>query len=133
VSTRTLSWSAPWVEPAIWLVALACLALTVTFSILRPPQPPAVVPASDKFLHFGAYFTTTLAFLLASVWRPGRGAGRWPKAGFAIVAAAIVLGVAMELVQSTIGRDAEVLDVVADAAGALAACAAWTLVRRKFS
>jgi VanZ family protein len=39
----------------------------------------------------------------------------------------------MELVQSTIGRDAEVLDVVADAIGALAAFAVWSAYRARSS
>jgi VanZ family protein len=91
------------------------------------------VPQSDKVLHFGAYFVTTLGFLLAVAWRPVRGAGRRPKAGWGIVVVAVALGVAMELLQSRIGRDAEVLDVVADAIGALAAFAVWAAIRARSS
>ena len=71
--------------------------------------------------HALAYFVTTLLVLLAAVWRPGRGEGvlwRWRGGsswGWSLA------GGAVEVVQSSVGRDGELADwlaeIVAVAAG----------------
>jgi VanZ family protein len=86
------------------------------------PHPPDVLPgASDKLLHFIAYFglaaLATLAF-------------RKPRVVLIAVISLIALGGALEILQSFTGRDAEWLDEVANTAGALlGALAAFGFLR----
>jgi hypothetical protein len=88
----------------------------------------------DKLLHFGAYAATTGAFLLAAVWRPGRGDGLVPRAAPALVAVAIVVAAGLEVAQTTLvaDRTADGLDAVAGSLGAALALVCWTALRRAF-
>jgi VanZ family protein len=84
------------------------------------PHPPAL-DASDKFLHFLAYFG--LAGLASTALRHRR----------AVILAAlglIALGGALEILQMFTGRDAEVLDAVANAIGVLSGTCAGLLFLR---
>jgi VanZ family protein len=85
----------------------------------------------DKLLHFGAYAATTGTFLLAAVWRPGRGPGGFPRSAPLIVGAAIVLSGLIELAQGAFtSRTADAWDAVASILGAAVAWAAWRVVAR---
>lgn len=85
---------------------------------------------SDKVFHGTLYAATVLAYLLAAVWRPGRGEGRFPWTVPWILAGALAAGIGMELLQGAFfGRDAEIGDAVADAVGELAGFVSWMLVR----
>jgi VanZ family protein len=102
------------------------------FSLGPPPAELNAFSLSDKLLHFGAYATTTGAFLLAAVWRPGRGDGAFPRTAPLLVAAAIAIAAALEVAQGTLvsDRSADILDAVAGSLGAAVALAGWAALRR---
>ena len=64
--------------------------------------------------HGLAYFVTSLLLLLAAVWRPGRGDGPFARWGVWVVGALIAAGAGIEVLQSLIGRDAELGDWIAE-------------------
>jgi VanZ family protein len=73
------------------------------------PHPPAIA-ASDKLLHFLAYFGLS-GLATAAMGRV--------RSALVIVLVLIALGGALEIAQSFTGRDAEWLDEAANAAGAI--------------
>ena len=79
--------------------------------------------------HAFAYFVTSLLLLLAAVWRPGRGDGVLAPWTWWVLGAMVLAGGAVEIVQSFVGREAELADWVAEivavvaAAGVLPCCA----------
>ena len=84
----------------------------------------------DKGLHALSYFATVLSLLFAAVWRPGRGEGPLPRALGWIVAVAIGGGIAVEVLQASIGRTPEVADVVAETLGSMLAVLVHQVIRR---
>ena len=79
-------------DRALWALTLACAATTIWFSFGAPPPGVDLFPSADKVGHAIAYFATTLSFLFAAVWRPGRGPGRFPRLGMWFPVAAIAGG-----------------------------------------
>jgi hypothetical protein len=121
------------VDAALWTVLIASTLLTLFWAL--GPQPPGgnLFPRADKVLHalaFGVIFAT---FILAAVWRPGRGWGRFPSSAIPFGAGLLALGVVIELLQGELlGRDADLFDVVAEVVGMAAAAASvralgWTV------
>jgi VanZ family protein len=103
-------------------MAVGCLFLVGLFSLVDSPPGGTPFPNADKVEHAFAYFATTLLFLLAGVWRPGRGAGRFAWALPWIVGGAIAVGGLVEIAQAfTATRQPDVLDWAADSAGVLLA------------
>jgi len=117
------------VEAAFWIAAFGTLVLTFVFSLGPAPSALNGFPIADKIFHASAYGAITLTWLLAAVWRPGRGGGVIAGDALGVVVAAILLGSAVEVAQHFVYRDAQVLDAVADAVGAAAGLAVWGLVR----
>ena len=73
---------------------------------------------------------TALLILLAAVWRPGRGDGVLARWQWWVVAAMVLAGGAIEIIQSFVGREAELADWVAEiVAVALATGVLWVLRR----
>jgi VanZ family protein len=106
----------------LWVLTALSAALTLVFSFGLDPPRVGGFRHADKVWHGLAYFTTTLLFLLAAVWRPGRGAGAFPRAGIVFALLGSAAGGVVEIAQgSTATRDPEVLDWVADVLGILAA------------
>lgn len=101
---------------------LVVALLAHLYGLYKPAEPGASewFSNSDKLLHFlGFAVPTTLAVLLARHW--------WPAVVFAAHA------VVSELIQAWLlpGRDGDVLDVLADLTGVLAALGfCWWLQRR---
>ena len=119
------------VDLVLWVVAWLLVAGVVWSFLGPPPSALADLSFGDKILHFGAYASTTAMFLLAAVWRPGRGRGGFPRSAPLIVGSAILLSGVIELAQGAFtSRTAEPLDAVAGVVGAIAAWAAWRLVER---
>jgi hypothetical protein len=120
------------VDLALWVAAWLLLAGVAWFSLGPPPAELNAFSLSDKVLHLGAYALTTGVFLLAAVWRPGRGDGAFPRAAPLLVASAIALTAALEVAQGTLvaDRTADVLDAAAGSLGVLFAFAAWAALRR---
>jgi VanZ family protein len=114
----------------LWLIAWGCVFLDPVVSLLPKPTQVAALTLPDKLLHFFAYMTMTTTFLLAGVWRPGKGNGKWPEAAATITIAAAAYGGLMELLQGLVGRDAQILDEVANVLGCFAGLMLWlSLVR----
>jgi hypothetical protein len=122
------------VDGALWLAWMACFGATLYFSFWADPFGGAFHGA-DKVGHAVAYFATTISFLLVAVWRPGRGLGRWPQAGVWFPVAAVIAGIAVEIMQATLTatRTAEVGDVVAEVVGSGLAFIVHALTRWSFA
>ena len=88
------------------------------------PQPPGarLFPRADKVLHAIAFATILGTFLLAGVWRPGRGWGRFAGAVAPALVVMLASGIVIEIVQGELfGRDADILDILAEIVGMIAA------------
>lgn len=118
------------VDAALWWVSLGLLAATFLLSL--GPAPPGLKAffASDKVIHAAGYAALTGSWLLAAVWRPGRGDGPFPRAARIVVFGAIVLGAAIEVAQHFVDRTADPFDALADAGGALLTLWLWGVLKR---
>jgi VanZ family protein len=102
----------------LWVLTALSAGLTLVFSIGLVPPGVDGFRHADKMWHGLAYFTTSLLFLLAAVWRPGRGAGPFPHAGTVFALLGIAAGGVVEIAQGfTARREPELLDWVAEAVG----------------
>jgi len=91
--------------------------MLVVWGELKPSTHPLEFTLWDKLLHFTAYFG--LAAMATMALRPSR------KAAWAVLAL-IVFGGVMEIVQGMVGRDADILDELANSLGAISGGAvAW--------
>jgi hypothetical protein len=105
--------------------------LVAVFSLAAVPPGAQLFENADKVLHGVAYAGTSFLFLLAAVWRPGRGEGPFPWATTWIVLVAGVTGFAIEIVQGHAGRQRSGLDFLADVIGVLVALGVWDAMRRR--
>jgi VanZ family protein len=123
------------IDVLLWAMAALSAALTLWLSLGPVPTGVGAFPGGDKGSHGVAYFVTTLLLLFAAVWRPGRGPGPLAGLGRGLVAAIVLWGLSVELLQTalTTRRQAELTDWLADAAGALAAALVHGGVRRVVS
>lgn len=115
----------------LWSAAFGCLALVGVLSLAAIPPGAGAFENADKIYHACLYAGTSFLFLLAAVWRPGRGDGRYPWAARWLVLAACVAGFAIEGLQGLIGRQRSLLDGLADVTGVLLALRVWLALRRK--
>jgi VanZ family protein len=116
----------------LWVLTALSAGLTLVFSIgLRPPGVDGFRHA-DKMWHGLAYFTTSLLFLFAAVWRPGRGAGPFPHGGIVFALLGSAAGGVVEVVQGfTATRDPSLIDWVAEVVGILAALGVVVALRAR--
>lgn len=115
---------------ALWILGAVLSALLLFYSFVRAPALATAFPEADKLWHCLAFASTITVYLLAAVWRPGRGEGAFPRAAPVIVAAAVATAVLIEILQGAFfHRDAQVLDAVAGSVGTLAAFGAWIGLR----
>ncbi len=119
------------VDAGLWAVSVALLLATFVLSL--GPAPPGLNAffASDKLIHAAGYAALTASWLLAAVWRPGRGDGPFPQAVWVVVVSAIVLGAGIEVGQHFVDRSADPFDAMADAGGALVALWIWASLKRR--
>jgi VanZ family protein len=121
-----------WIDVVLWAAALVCAFLTLWWSLVSLPPEREMFHDIDKVQHGLAYFVTSLLLLLAAVWRPGRGDGPFARWGTWVPVALIAAGAGIEVLQSFIGRDADLGDwaaeivAVALAWGTVAALRAWS-------
>lgn len=108
-------------------MALAIVVISVTAD---PQVPGLLFPGADKAGHAIAYFALAGLLLLAGVWRPGRSEASW-KRPLPVIATVVAYGWCLELVQGMVGRDAQVMDGLADLLGALLAFVVWSRARRR--
>ena len=119
-------------DVALWCTAALCAFVTLWFSFFASPPGAGLFPNADKVGHALAYFATTLSFLFAAVWRPGRGDGRLPNAGYWFPVVAVVCGIVVEILQGfTATRSAQAGDVLAEVIGAGLALGVHEIVRRR--
>ena len=112
----------------LWALVVVMALLVVYTSVTAPGD--GSIPVSDKLMHYLAYTGLTTSMLLAAVWAPVRGEGRFPTSPLIIVAIASMFGVGIEVVQGPLpSRDAELLDALANTAGAITALFVWSLWR----
>ena len=110
-----------WLPPILWAV------LILVLSTIKPPeiiQPDYSLPW-DKFMHFLVY-----AGLVLLILRTLRSAARPISLGTAALAAflaATVYGIILEAYQNLVGRDMELGDAAANAAGAAVACLGYVI------
>lgn len=88
-----------WAATAVLFVAIGVLTLT--------PAVAAAAAGNDKLGHFTAFALLVLPLSIA-----------YPNRCLAVFTVAIAYGLAIELIQPYVGRDAEVADFVADVLGA---------------
>jgi VanZ family protein len=120
------------VDLMLWLLAASCAATTLWFSFVAVPPGATLFAGADKLGHAIAYFVTTMSFLFAAVWRPGRGEGRLAREGVWFPVAAVAAGAMIEVIQGlTPARAPEVADVAAEIVGAASAVALQGFVRAR--
>jgi VanZ family protein len=119
------------IDVGFWALTAACVAATLWFSFVAPPPGANLFTGADKVGHAVAYFATTLSFLFAAVWRPGKRVDRSARLGVWFALAAIAGGAVIEILQGmTATRSAQALDLVAEAIGTGAAVAVHSLIHR---
>ncbi|MFN2489102.1 MAG: VanZ family protein [Actinomycetota bacterium] len=109
----------------LWMLAWVLCAADIILSLLPAGEANDALRLYDKLVHFVAYAALVVVFLFAAVWRPRRGAGRWRGASATIVLAVVMLGIVVEIIQGLVGRDAQLLDVVANSIGAILGLMLW--------
>ena len=117
-----------WVDNALRVGSVILALAIVSFSLGPAPEDPTF-ELSDKLIHGLAYFSQTLAVLLAWVGRPGRFAQPFQVA----VSTTLVIvagGLFIELAQSLVSRETEALDALANMMGAGLGLAVWSLLAR---
>jgi hypothetical protein len=121
------------IDAALWITTAALVFITLLFSFGIAAPGAGRTSLADEAGHAAIQFATTLFLLLAAVWRPGRGDGRFPTLTTAIPIAVIGASIVIEVLQevTTRSRHAELGDVVAEAVGASGALAAHALLRRR--
>jgi len=110
------------IDVALWAAAILCGLATLWWSFVSLPPERHLFKGIDKLQHGLAYFVTSLLLLLAAVWRPGRGDGPFARWAPWVLGALIAAGAAIEVLQSFIGRDAELGDWIAEI---VAVAVAW--------
>ena len=122
------------IDLALWLLTTVLAAVTLAFSFgFSPPAGEAFIWA-DKFGHGLMYFATFFCFLLAAVWRPGRGDGPLPESGLYLAVAFVAAGLVVELLQevTTVDRHAQLGDVLSEIIGAFGALAIHSWMQRRW-
>jgi hypothetical protein len=120
------------IDASLWASTVGLALITLLFSIAFSPPGTGSFPLADKFGHGLMYFATFFCFLLAAVWRPGRGDGPFPRKGLVFALGTVAVGMAIEVLQelATVHRRAELGDVISEVIGAFGALAILTWMRR---
>jgi hypothetical protein len=120
------------IDATLWALTVGLALVTLLFSFDFSPPGTAWFPLADKFGHGLMYFATFFCFLLAAVWRPGRGDGPFPTKTLVFTLGVVAAGVAIEALQelATPDRHAQFGDVLAEVIGAFGALALHTWMRR---
>jgi VanZ family protein len=118
-------------ETVVWALAWSLLVLAIVGSLT--PQEPAGFSFSDKVTHALGYMGLTCSFLLAAVWMPVRGPGRFPHSALAVTVAVAAVGALIELLQGAVGRTPDVYDLVANLSGSVCGRLLWGALRGAFS
>jgi VanZ family protein len=98
--------------------------------LVEVPPGTSAFGGADKVEHAFAYFVTSLLLLLAAVRRPGRGDGPLAPWTWWVLGAMVLAGGAVEIVQSFVGREAELADWVAEIVAVVLAAGVLAVWRR---
>ncbi len=138
----------------LWAAAFVSVIFTLWWSLVQLPPARSVFRALwwsivslpserhlfrffDKLEHGLAYYVTSLLLVLVAVWRPGRGDGPFARWGVWVLVAMIAAGAGIEVLQSFLGRDAQMGDWIAEiiavalAWGTVAALRVWSRRREQ--
>ena len=115
-----------WIERGLRAGAVVLSVAIVSFSLGPAPQESAL-KISDKVVHGLAYFSLTLAVLLAWIGPWGR-LVRPFQIAFSTTLLIVGGGLLIELAQSLVGRQTEELDALANGVGAATALGLWSLL-----
>jgi VanZ family protein len=118
-------------DTLVWVVAWALLLIAVVGSL--SPREGGGFSFSDKLTHVVGYTALCAAFLLAAVWLPRRGPGRFPGGAVAVTVAIALVGAVIELLQGYVGRTVDVLDAAANIAGCVGGLLLWGALRSALS
>jgi len=104
------------------LLAAACAALLAVLVFVDLPSDLIFLEVLQNWGHAPAAGLIALVILYLLCRRSGASESHWPRAREYVLAGALAigLGIAVEVVQGFIGRDAEVSDAVQDALGVVA-------------
>jgi hypothetical protein len=100
------------IDAGLWALTVGLALITLLFSFDFSPPGTGWFPLADKFGHGLMYFATFFSFLLAAVWRPGRGDRPFPRRALVFALGVVAAGVAIELLQelATTDRHAQLGD-----------------------
>lgn len=103
----------------------------VVWSLVSGPPEMGAFAGADKVLHGLGYMISTLLFLLAGVWRPGRAGLPRPGSILRVGLIAVMAGGALEVGQGLLmeDREPEAMDVVFEVLGVAAAIGALGILR----
>lgn len=103
---------------AVLVFALGAVSYFATIENVPLPYHPLIDGWNDTILHVGAF--AVLTFIALLIWRPSLG----------LVLSLLLFGVLIEIVQlGSDGREADLLDIAADAIGVFAAHVAYYALR----
>lgn len=120
----------PLVEVTLWVALVLLAAMGVSLGLAagtaRGPY--------DPYLHSGGSMLLTVVFLMAAVWRPGRGDGWFPHGELTIVVIIIFIGLGIEAAQNSwkIGGGS-FGDIALDVGGTVTGWLAWRWWRRRLT
>lgn len=117
-------------DVVIWALAALALIATLWLSFGTPTRVYRFV-GSDKVGHGIAYAVDTLLLLFAVVWRPS-GSPPLVSKTVPVLISVLALGGVVEVIQGAVGRDAQVLDWLADGVGVAVAAAIFTILRARY-
>jgi VanZ family protein len=121
-SRRTARWLSVFIAAAILLLSLIPL----------PPPPLQLISYRDKIEHLLAYVVLSFFVAVATAPVPTDRRPQRPLRAILVVAGLCALyGIALELIQPSVGRQAELLDGIADLLGSLIGASLGRLPRRK--
>jgi Na+/proline symporter len=116
-------------DGALWAASFILLVLSFVLSWGAPPDLGPSFYWSDKAWHFLGYAALSGTLLLAAVWRPGRGDGRFAGKGIGVAVVVVLVAWLTEALQAPFHRDVDLLDAATDLAGVAAGLLAWEAVR----
>ena len=118
---------------------LSGIVLAAILWLTLAPHPTGDVeiplfPGADKIVHALMFFGLTAAFLV-DIMR----FRRWHEISLLVIGgsalASALIGIAVELAQNAmgLGRSMELMDIIADCAGAFIAAAIWALTQQRWA